>query len=110
MLLQNSIVQVCHHLSLLSHTHNIIQSPFFLLQLSVCQLLDLRSLIAVSSVNKELSVLCKDPYLWRHMLLRDFGESKDILYCVLRLVSHYHFFRICSSERWKFLEAGTLIL
>lgn len=37
-------------------------------------MLNIQSLIALSSVSKELNMLCQDPYLWKYFLLRDFGS------------------------------------
>ena len=44
------------------------------LKLLVCRTLDLKSLLALSAASKELHALCQDPYLWKHLLLRDFGQ------------------------------------
>ena len=47
------------------------------LKLLVCRTLDLKSLLALSAASKELHALCQDPYLWKYLLLRDFGQRRS---------------------------------
>ncbi|KAL0964908.1 hypothetical protein UPYG_G00274230 [Umbra pygmaea] len=47
------------------------------LLLRVLRLLDVPSLLALSSVNRQLSQVTADPMLWRHLFHRDFRDPQD---------------------------------
>ncbi|XP_060586978.1 F-box only protein 7-like isoform X2 [Ruditapes philippinarum] len=47
------------------------------IKLRILSFLDLRSLLKVSCVNTELLEISKDPYLWRCLYLRNFGNRRD---------------------------------
>nr|XP_046155355.1 F-box only protein 7-like [Oncorhynchus gorbuscha] len=47
------------------------------LLLRVLRLLDVSSLLALSSVNRHLHQTTTDPALWRHLYRRDFRDSQD---------------------------------
>ena len=38
--------------------------------------------MATSSVSKVLHMLCQDPHLWKHLMLRDFGRGNGTVLCV----------------------------
>ncbi|XP_028981118.1 F-box only protein 7 [Esox lucius] len=48
------------------------------LLLRVLRLLNVSSLLALSSVNRQLNQATADPALWRHLYHRDFRDSRDL--------------------------------